>query len=85
MGAVDIPGALSWLAFRDTGAEVAGLERVKQRGLAVLPVEQNLRRALEIADYAYVMESGQIVLSGPGRQLVGSPTVASAYFGRLRC
>lgn len=63
---------------------LASLERLKQRGLAVLLVEQNVRRALEIADYAYVMESGQIVLYGPGRQLLDSPRLASAYFGRLR-
>lgn len=63
---------------------LVSLVRLKELGLAMLLVEQNVRRALEIADYAYVMESGQIVLSGPGRQLVDSPTVASAYFGRLR-
>ena len=60
------------------------LETLKGLGVAILLVEQNVDQALEIADHAYVMESGQVVLAGPARQLAGDPRVASAYFGRLR-
>jgi len=47
----------------------------------VLLVEQNARGALAMADRAYVMESGEITLSGQGRALLADPRVREAYLG----
>jgi branched-chain amino acid transport system ATP-binding protein len=47
----------------------------------VLVVEQNARRALEIADHAYVMENGRIVLEGPAAELASNPDVQEFYLG----
>ena len=54
---------------------------VSRQGVTVLLVEQNAHRALEMADRAYVMESGEMTLSGPGRELLGNPQVQAAYLG----
>jgi branched-chain amino acid transport system ATP-binding protein len=51
------------------------------RIIAILLVEQNAQAALEIADCAYVMESGRIKLSGPASEIAGTPEVAAAYLG----
>jgi branched-chain amino acid transport system ATP-binding protein len=50
-------------------------------GTTVLLVEQNARRALEIADHAYVMENGRIVLEGPAAELASNPDVQEFYLG----
>jgi branched-chain amino acid transport system ATP-binding protein len=47
----------------------------------ILLVEQNARAALEIADHAYVLESGRITLSGPAAQVANDPSVVAAYLG----
>jgi branched-chain amino acid transport system ATP-binding protein len=52
-----------------------------ERGLTVLIIEQNARRALEIADHGYVMEQGRIVLEGPAVQLRENPDVQEFYLG----
>jgi len=57
------------------------LRDLNQRGLTVFLVEQNVRQALKIADYAYVMENGAIVLSGPSAELLENPKVIEAYLG----
>ena len=49
-----------------------------------LLVEQNARKALEVADYAYVLETGQLVLEGPGRTLLEDEKVQEAYLGTAR-
>lgn len=54
---------------------------LRSHGQTVLLVEQNARRALQIADSAYVMETGRIVLNGPGAALLAAPTVRAAYLG----
>lgn len=54
---------------------------LKARGLTVLLVEQNANAALAIADRGYVIETGRIVMSGPGRDLLNDPRVRSAYLG----
>lgn len=46
-----------------------------------LMVEQNAHRALEMADRAYVLDSGEVALSGPARELLGNPQVQAAYLG----
>ncbi len=50
-------------------------------GVTILLVEQNANRALEIADRAYVLETGHIVLEGNGRDLLTNPKVKEAYLG----
>jgi len=54
---------------------------VSRQGVTVLLVEQNAHRALEMADRAYVMESGEMTLSGAARELLGNPQVQAAYLG----
>lgn len=57
------------------------LERLRSEGMTILLVEQNAAMALEIADRAYVLEAGRIILSGTGRDLAGNPDVRRAYLG----
>jgi branched-chain amino acid transport system ATP-binding protein len=57
------------------------LSRLPERGTSVLLVEQNVREALEIAPSAYVLQTGRVVLAGPGRELLGSDLVRQAYLG----
>lgn len=57
------------------------IRRINQRGIAVLLVEQNAWKALEIADYGYVIESGRIQLEGSGDELLANPLVKRAYLG----
>ena len=54
---------------------------LRGQGLAILLAEQNAKQSLSIADYAYVMEAGRIVLEGPGRELLGDRQVAERYLG----
>jgi branched-chain amino acid transport system ATP-binding protein len=58
--------------------------RLKQEGITILLVEQNAQKALAIADYAYVLETGQIVAEGPGSTLLDNPVVEEAYLGIKR-
>ena len=57
------------------------IRTINEQGVAILLVEQNALMALDFADYAYVMESGRIVLSGPGRALLDDDKVQRAYLG----
>ncbi len=57
------------------------IERLRERGVAILLVEQNARAALRIADYAYVMEAGRFVLEGPAADLARNTRVIEAYLG----
>ena len=57
---------------------------LRERGNTILLVEQNARKALEIADYAYVLETGQLVLEGPGKTLLEDQRVQEAYLGVAR-
>jgi branched-chain amino acid transport system ATP-binding protein len=54
---------------------------IRRLGVAVLLVEQNAFLALQIADYGYVIETGEIVLEGPGRELLANSRVKEAYLG----
>lgn len=49
--------------------------------LAILLVEQNANQALKLADYAYVLETGKVVLSGPATEVAANPRVKEAYLG----
>ena len=57
------------------------LRMLRQEGMTVLLVEQNVHQALELADNAYVLETGRVVLSGPSQELLADPRVQSAYLG----
>jgi len=50
-------------------------------GMAILLVEQNARMALRVADYAYVMENGRVVLDGPAKQLAENEDIKEFYLG----
>ncbi|HEU4351605.1 MAG TPA: ABC transporter ATP-binding protein [Burkholderiales bacterium] len=54
---------------------------LKRTGVSMLLVEQNARAALQVADYAYVLEIGDIVLEGPAAELAGHPRVIETYLG----
>ena len=55
---------------------------ISQKGVSILLVEQNAFRALEIADTAYILESGTIALSGKGKDLMNDERVLTSYLGQ---
>lgn len=57
------------------------IKDINEKGTTVLLVEQNAKMALSIADRAYVMETGNIVMTGTGAELVNSPGIQKAYLG----
>ncbi len=57
------------------------IKQIKEAGVNVLLIEQNAKAALEISDYAYVMETGIITMSGKGRDLMNDERVKKAYLG----
>ena len=57
------------------------IKRIHREGMTVLLVEQNAFAALKIADYAYVLETGKIVLHGTGEELLQNEEVRKAYLG----
>jgi branched-chain amino acid transport system ATP-binding protein len=54
---------------------------LRKQEMTILLVEQNAHAALAIADRAYVIETGEIVLSGSGKELLGNERVREAYLG----
>jgi branched-chain amino acid transport system ATP-binding protein len=70
---------LAPLLVKEVFAEIL---RLKEAGVTVLLVEQNATAALQIADRAYVMETGEIVLEGNATDLAHHPLVKRAYLGR---
>jgi branched-chain amino acid transport system ATP-binding protein len=69
---------LAPLIVREIFTIVAGL---RSTGVAILLVEQNARAALQVADYGYVLETGDLVLEGPSADLTSNPRVAATYLG----
>ena len=61
----------------------AAIRDLKASGVTILLVEQNARAALEIAERAYVLETGRVALSGPAAELLTSEQVIRAYLGEL--
>jgi branched-chain amino acid transport system ATP-binding protein len=53
----------------------------EQQGVTILLVEQNAQAALELADYGYVIETGQVVLEDTAKNLLENPKVREAYLG----
>jgi len=57
------------------------IDEIRKAGTTVLMVEQNAYAALDMCDHAYLLETGSVVLSGSGRQLINDEHVRSAYLG----
>jgi len=57
------------------------LRDINQAGVSLLLVEQNAHKALQIADRAYVLETGAVAMKGTGKELLASPEVRKAYLG----
>jgi branched-chain amino acid transport system ATP-binding protein len=58
------------------------ISELRQTGVAILLVEQNARAALQVADYGYVLETGELALEGASAELAANPRVAATYLGR---
>ena len=59
----------------------ATVRALKKAGTTIFLVDQNARAALAIADRAYVLETGRVVLAGSGAELLASEAVQAAYLG----
>ena len=70
---------LSPILIRDIYSIIRRLNR--ERGVAMLLVEQNARVALDVADFGYVMEIGRIVMDGPAERLAQSRDIREFYLG----
>jgi branched-chain amino acid transport system ATP-binding protein len=57
------------------------IEEIRASGTTVVLVEQNARRALRVADHGYVLQSGEVVHSGPAAQLLADERIVEAYLG----
>jgi branched-chain amino acid transport system ATP-binding protein len=60
------------------------LVALRQRGLSILLVEQNVRAALQISDYGYVLELGALAAEGPSAELARDPRILETYLGQRR-
>ncbi|MGB3820549.1 ABC transporter ATP-binding protein [Achromobacter pulmonis] len=57
------------------------VEQLRAMGVSILLIEQNARAALQVADYAYVLETGSVTLEGPAAQVAVDPRVVEVYLG----
>ncbi|MGA3402706.1 MAG: ABC transporter ATP-binding protein [Acetobacteraceae bacterium] len=57
---------------------------LRSRGLSILLVEQNVRAALQVSDYGYVLEMGEVAAEGPSADLARNPRVLETYLGQRR-
>jgi branched-chain amino acid transport system ATP-binding protein len=73
---------LAPLVVREVFRAVAEL---RSRGVSILLIEQNARAALQVADYGYVLETGETVLEGSAAELLANPRVIESYLGLARC
>jgi len=69
------------LAPRLVDEVLATLGRARDQGLTILLVEQNVAKALALADHAYVLERGRVVMRGPAAELARSERIRTAYLG----
>ena len=58
------------------------IQEINKRGVTILLIEQNANMALNIADLAYVLETGTIALSGTGKELMANEKVKELYLGK---
>lgn len=59
------------------------IKNIHSEGMTILLIEQNAKAALQLSDYAYVLETGKIVLEGTGTDLIANPEVKKAYLGEM--
>lgn len=64
-----------------TGQMFDVIEQIATEGVTVLIAEQNVHKALAISSYGYVLDTGSVVLEGPGRELANMPEIRAAYLG----
>jgi branched-chain amino acid transport system ATP-binding protein len=57
------------------------IQGLRDQGIAILLIEQNVRQTLELADRAYVLENGRVILSGEGKKLLKKELIKKAYLG----
>jgi branched-chain amino acid transport system ATP-binding protein len=69
---------LAPLIVRESFGVIQGL---RETGVSVLLVEQNARAALQLADYAYVLETGEVAMEGPAKELAADAKVMESYLG----
>ncbi len=62
---------------------LAIISRISKEGITVLLVEQNVRQSLQLADRAYVLENGKVVMDGPSKDMIDDPHLKKAYLGVL--
>jgi branched-chain amino acid transport system ATP-binding protein len=55
---------------------------LRASGVSILLVEQNARAALQVSDYGYVLETGELAMEGPSAELAANPRVAATYLGK---
>ena len=60
------------------------IARLREQGTSILLIEQNARAALDVADHAYVLETGSIALEGPADRVAADPRVVETYLGAAR-
>ena len=58
------------------------ISALRATGVSILLIEQNARAALQVSDYGYVLETGDLVIEGPSADLALNPRVAATYLGR---
>jgi branched-chain amino acid transport system ATP-binding protein len=58
------------------------IREINANGTTILLVEQNVKQALKVSGYAYVLETGKIALSGPSRELLQEPRIKASYLGQ---
>jgi branched-chain amino acid transport system ATP-binding protein len=58
------------------------IREINATGTTILLVEQNVKQALKVSGYAYVLETGKIALSGPSRELLQEPRIKASYLGQ---
>ncbi len=69
------------LAPKIVGELFETIVRLKEEGITILLVEQNAFAALDISDYAYVLENGEVGLQGKGKELIGLDDIRAKYLG----
>jgi branched-chain amino acid transport system ATP-binding protein len=57
--------------------------KLREQGVTILLVEQNIHQALQVADHAFVLQTGRIVMQGAGSALLADPAIRKAYIGSL--
>jgi branched-chain amino acid transport system ATP-binding protein len=58
------------------------IREINAAGTTILLVEQNVKQAMRVSSYAYVLETGRIALSGPSKELLQEPRIKASYLGR---